>query len=163
MGYKILRLAIWLLPLYLGYQLLYQANVLIGMQQTYNHGDDIIAEITDFRIKHIASQTNGYVVLRFRSKDGELVEQKLSLPVQLAAPIQNSANVSIRYMKGASQEIVMIPTYPFHQNMVLVNLAVLSISLFFTILVAIWAMKVANRRLVEPEVPIFTRVDRSHG
>lgn len=160
MFFRILKWAIWLLPLYLTYQLGYQVNVFLSMQNTYNNGVDIIADVTDFRIKHIASQTNGYVDLQFTTPQGELIEQRLSLPVQLAAPIQNSAKINIKYLASSSQDIVMTPTFEFHKNMVIVNIGVLTLSVFITMLVALWGMKVANRRLEEPEVPNFIRTDQ---
>lgn len=157
--FKILRIAIWLLPLYLGYQLTHQIGVLVSMHFTYEQGEDIVANVTDFRIKQIAAQTNGYVVLDFTTSDGVHVNRRLSLPVQLAAPIQNYAAINIKYRSGASQEIVMTPTYKFHKNMVLVNIAVLFLSFFVVVLIAIWATKFANKRIRDPQEPVFTRVD----
>jgi hypothetical protein len=158
-SFKILRLAIWLLPLYLGYQAAYQVTVLTSMHKTYNTGESILAEVTDFRIKQIAAQTNGFVVLDFTSADGTHVNRLLSLPVQLAAPIQNYALIDIKYRAGASQEIVMTPTYRFHKNMVLVNIAVLSLSLLVTVLIALWATRLANAKIKDPVDETFTRVD----
>lgn len=157
--YKILRVIIWALPLYLVYQTTYQGEVLVSMQKTFQEGEVISARVDDFRIKHIASQTNGYVVLDFTSGSGTHVNRRLSLPVQLAAPIQDMANINIRYREGASQEIVMIPTFKFHRNMVLVNIAVLLVSTLITFLIALWATKLSNRRIREPEEPNFVRVD----
>jgi hypothetical protein len=159
MFYKILKWGIWLLPLYLTYQLTYQSRVLFSMQDTYENGESIIAEVIDFKIKQIAAQTNGYVVLRFSSSDGVLTEQKLSLPVQLAAPIQNSALINIKYMKGNFQNIVMTPTFRFHRNMVIVNIGVLIVSTLITILIANWGSGIARKRLLDPEIPNFIRTD----
>jgi hypothetical protein len=129
------------------------------MQDTYENGESIIAEVIDFKIKQIAAQTNGYVVLRFSSSDGVLTEQKLSLPVQLAAPIQNSALINIKYMKGNFQNIVMTPTFRFHRNMVIVNIGVLIVSTLITILIANWGSGIARKRLLDPEIPNFIRTD----
>jgi hypothetical protein len=159
MFYKILKWGIWLLPLYLTYQLTYQSRVLFSMQDTYENGESIIAEVIDFKIKQIAAQTNGYVVLRFSSSDGVLTEQKLSLPVQLAAPIQNSALINIKYMKGNFQNIVMTPTFRFHRNMVIVNIGVLIVSTLITIFIANWGSGIARKRLLDPEIPNFIRTD----
>jgi hypothetical protein len=159
MVYKILKWAVWLLPIYLTYQMGYQATVLFSMQDTYNTGADLVAQVTDFRIKHIASQTNGYVDLRFTDPDGELIEQRLSLPVQLAAPIQSSAQIPIKYKAENSQDIVMTPTYSFHQNMVIVNIGVLALSVFVTFLISLWGYRVAVRRISDPEQPLFIRTD----
>ena len=159
MFYKILKWGIWLLPLYLTYQLTYQSRVLFSMQDTYENGESIIAEVIDFKIKQIAAQTNGYVVLRFSSSDGVLTEQKLSLPVQLAAPIQNSALINIKYMKGNFQNIVMTPTFRFHRNMVIVNIGVLIVSTLITIFIANWGSGIARKRLLDPEIANFIRTD----
>ena len=159
MFYKILKWGIWLLPLYLTYQLTYQSRVLFSMQDTYENGESIIAEVIDFKIKQIAAQTNGYVVLRFSSSDGVLTEQKLSLPVQLAAPIQNSALINIKYMNGNFQNIVMTPTFRFHRNMVIVNIGVLIVSTLITIFIANWGSGIARKRLLDPEIPNFIRTD----
>lgn len=159
MIYKILKWAVWLIPLYLTYQMGYQASVLYSMHDTYNTGTDIIAEVTDFRIKHIASQTNGYVDLKFTTPEGELIEQRLSLPVQLAAPIQSSARIPIKYKASNSQDIVMSPTFRFHQNMVIVNIGVLALSVFVTLLIAIWGYRVSSRKLSDPDEPQFVRTD----
>jgi hypothetical protein len=159
MIYKILKWAVWLLPLYLFYQLGYQTGVLYSMHDTYNSGTDIVAEVTDFRIKHIASQTNGYVDLKFVTTDGQTIEQRLSLPVQLAAPIQSSAQIPIKYKPENSQDIVMTPTFRFHQNMVIVNIGVLILSVFVTFLIALWGYRVCVRNLEDPDDPTFIRTD----
>lgn len=159
MFYKILKWAVWLLPIYLAYQFTYQSRVFFSMQDTYKNGENVVAEVIDFRIKQIAAQTNGYVVLKFTPSSGEPIEQRLSLPVQLAAPIQNSTFINIKYLGENFQNIVMVPTYQFHRNMVIVNIGVLFLSTFITILIAIWGNRIARKRLIEPEVPTFTRTD----
>jgi hypothetical protein len=159
MGFKILKWAIWLLPLYLTYQLVYQSQVLYSLQQTYKTGEQIVAVVEDFRIKQIASQTNGYVVLNFSTASGETINRRLSLPVQLAAPIQNMALINIRYREGVNQEIVMTPNYRFHRNMVIVNIGILIISTLITILIARWASSFASKKIIEPDEPRFRRID----
>lgn len=159
MWFKILRWGIWLLPLYLSYQFVYQSQVLYSLHQTYTTGESIVASVEEFRIKQIASQTNGYVVLNFTTAEGKVVNRKLSLPVQLAAPIQNMALINIRYREGVNQEIVMTPNYRFHRNMVVVNIGILFLSTFITILIAIQATKYANKRITGSKDPRFLRVD----
>lgn len=159
MGYKILRWAIWLLPIYLTYQLVYQSQVLFSLQQTYNTGEQIVATVEDFRIKQIASQTNGYVVLNFTTADGENINRRLSLPVQLAAPIQNMALINIRYRHGVNQEIVMTPNYRFHRNMVIMNIGILVISALITVLISCKVTTFANKKIADPDEPQFQRVD----
>jgi hypothetical protein len=157
--YKILRIAIWLLPLYIGYQLGYQINVLFGMSATYTQGESILAKVEDFRIKQIAAQTNGYIVLDFITANGTHVNRLLSLPVQMAAPLMNFAIVDIKYLEGSTQEIVITATYDVHKNMIIVNIAVLTLSLMIVTMIAVWATRFANRKIQLPDEPVFTRVD----
>ncbi|MCC5926211.1 MAG: hypothetical protein JJU41_06570 [Bacteroidetes bacterium] len=157
--YKILRLAIWLLPLYIGYQLGYQMNVLYSMHSTYTTGEIVTARVTDFRIKQIAAQTNGFIVLDFTTSDGTHVNQLLSLPVQMAAPLMNFGMLDVRYNPSNTQDIVITATYQIHRNMVVVNIAVLTLSFMAVVLIAVWATKLANRRIKQPEDPVFVRVD----
>jgi hypothetical protein len=157
--YKILRIAVWLLPLYIGYQLGYQVSVLSGMAKTYSEGESIMAQVEDFRIKQIAAQTNGYIVLDFRTSDGLHVNRLLSLPVQMAAPLMKSAIVDIRYLQGSANDIVITATYAVHKNMVIVNIAVLTLSLMVVTMIAAWATRHANRRILTPAEPVFTRID----
>lgn len=158
--YRILRIAIWLLPLYLGYQLSYQVGVLTGLQDTYNTGEMVTATVEDFRIKQIAAQTNGYIVLDFTTADGTHINQLLSLPVQMAAPLMNSGALVVRYKPENKHDIVITATYAIHRNMVVVNIAVLTLSLFMVVLIAVWATRYANRKIARPETPVFVRVDQ---
>jgi hypothetical protein len=157
--YKFLRIAIWLLPLYIGYQLGYQLTVLTGMAKTYNEGETIMATVEDFRIKQIAAQTNGYIVLDFRTSDGAQVNRLLSLPVQMAARLMNTAAVDIKYLEGSTHDIVITATYDVHKNMVIVNIAVLALSFMAVVMIAVWATRFANRKIQLPDDPVFTRID----
>lgn len=157
--YKILRIAIWLLPLYIGYQLYYQMNVMYSLHHTYTNGEIVAATVEDFRIKQIAAQTNGFIVLDFTAADGTHVNQKLSLPVQMAAPLMSYGMLDVRYLASSSQDIVITATYDAHRNMVSVNIAILIISLTIVTLIAIWATKLANRRIASPDETVFVRID----
>lgn len=137
----------WLLPLYLLGMGLYQTAVYSGLESTYNSGESYTATVTDFDIKQIASQTNGYVVLKFATKSGETIEQKLSLPVQLASQIMEISVIPIRYKKGAFQEIVMMPTYKTHREVVLMNIGIMAISFLIGLGIAIVAHRFARRKL----------------
>lgn len=126
----------WLIPAWLLFLSLYQGYVLRGMMQTQATGENLVAFVEEFDIKYIASQTNGYVVLRFRPSDGVVRVEKLSLPVQVAAKIQNLAAIPILYKPDSSVPIVMTPTFPFQRSMMIVNLAIMAVSLLITGLVA---------------------------
>jgi hypothetical protein len=157
--YNVLRLVIWLLPLYVGYQLGYQINVLYSMHDTYSSGEIVTARVTDFRIKQIAAQTNGYIVLDFTAADGTHIDQLLSLPVQMAAPLMNYGLLDVRYKPSNSQDIVITATYGIHRNMVVVNISVLTLSFLAVFLIAVWATRLANKRIKQPNNPVFVRVD----
>lgn len=157
--YKFLRVLVWILPVWLGYQLFYQGVVLYGLQQTYNNGEAVSATVQDFRIKQIAAQTNGYIILDFMPSDGQHVNQKLSLPVQLAAPLMSLPLVDIRFLRESPQPIVMTPVYRFHRNMVIVNMAVLVLSVLVTLAIAVWATRRIGRKLTSPSQPVFERTD----
>lgn len=126
----------WLIPTWLLFQGLYQLRVLNGMSDTYATGEMLTAFVDDFDIKHISSQTNGYVVLRFQPAQGAPMTEKLALPVQVAARIQNLAAIPIRYNPASPVSVVMEPTYPFQQRVVVVNLAILAVSFTIMALVA---------------------------
>ncbi len=126
----------WLIPAWLLFLSFYQTNVLRGMMQTQAGGQNLVAFVEEFDIKYIASQTNGYVVLRFRPMDGVERVEKLSLPVQVAAKIQNLAAIPIHYKPDSSVPVVMVPTFPFQRSMMIVNLAIMAVSLLITGLVA---------------------------
>ena len=99
---------IWLLPVYFIFQSGYQVYTYFGIQTTYNEGISYVAKVTDFDVKQIAAQTNGYVVLQFTPSDGETIEQKLSLPVQFAQVIMDSEVIPIRYKVDSAKPIVII-------------------------------------------------------
>jgi len=126
----------WLIPAWLLFLSFYQANVLSGMIQTQASGESLVAFVEDFDIKYIASQTNGYVVLRFKPTDEIERVDKLSLPVQVAAKIQNLAAIPILYKSDSSVPVVMVPTFRFQRSMMIVNLAIMAVSLLITGLIA---------------------------
>ncbi len=128
----------WLIPAWLLFLSFYQANVLRGMMQTQASGESLIAFVEDFDIKYIASQTNGYVVLRFQPTGDVQRTEKLSLPVQVAARIQDLAAIPIHYKSDSSVPVVMVPTFPFQRSMMIVNLAIMAVSLLITGLIAFY-------------------------
>lgn len=137
----------WLIPVMLSVLLAQQLSVLTGIQLTYNQGEDLSATITDFRIKQIAAQTNGYVDLSFTSSSGERVDQRLSLHVQHASRLIGLNEVDIRYRAGATYDIVIVDTFEYHKNTVLINLAVIGLSLIVMIGVSIFASKYAAGKI----------------
>ena len=157
--YKFIYL-IWLLPAYLLFLTLHQIAVYNGIGNTYENGTSYTSEVVEFEIKQIAAQTNGYVVLRFESNEGDMIERRLSLPVELAGMISELSHIPVRYKEGNFEEIVMMPTYNEHRNMVLSNTAISFVGLLIAIGVAWIGHRYARRKLTEGEEElIFERVD----
>jgi hypothetical protein len=142
---------IWLLPLYFLSQGGYQVLSYFGIQATYNTGDSYIASVTDFDVKQIAAQTNGYVVLNFTTSDGETIERQLGLPVQFAQVIMDSEVIPIRYSDSSFRPIVMMPIYELQRNVIRVNIGVTLFGLLVTLLVSWHASRFALRRIHEGE------------
>lgn len=133
-----------------------------GIQNTFDSGDSYIAEVTDFDVKQIAAQTNGYVVLKFTTSEGRIVEEKLALPVQFAQVIMQSELIPIRYLEASFNPIVIMPVYELQQSVIKVNIGVTSFGMIATLLISIYASRFAIRRIRDGEDNLeFERVDGS--
>ena len=152
--------AYWLIPAYLLFLVFQQGMVYKGSMDTYEHGESYLAEITDFEIKQIAAQSNGYVDIRFEV-DGEVIERKLSLSVQMAQELMESSSVPIRYQKGAFQEIVLFPTYEIQKSTSLFNMSVAGLGLIVTIIAGFMLNRFVKRRSADAHADEFEieRVD----
>ena len=159
MKYRFLYL-VWFLPAYLLFIMAQQGLVYQGTIDTYENGESIAANVLDFDIKQIAAQSNGYVVISFRDPSGELQERKLSLSIQMAQRIIDTAVIPIRYLEGNFQDIVMIPTYDLQKSTSLSNIGVAFMGflalVFFSVLVTRFANRKANNL---DEKYIIERVD----
>lgn len=158
-NYKFLYLY-WLIPGFLLFLTLHQVSVYYGVIDTYENGDSYTAEVIEFELKQIAAQTNGYVILRFEPDGGNQIQQKLSLPVEMAGQIQEIRVVPIRYQEGARQNIVMMPTYSTQKNLVVTNIAMAALGFIITFIIGIGVNKYISEKLEddEPEI-IFERID----
>ena len=145
MKYRLLYL-LWLFPCYLAFISIQQLNVYRGTIYTYANGESIAADVTDFDIKQIAAQSNGYVDLKFIDPEGETIERRLSLSVQMAQKIMDTGVIPIRYKEGAYQEIVMIPTYELQKSTSFMNMIIAIIGLTILCVVMVFVTKYANRR-----------------
>lgn len=150
--------SIWLLPLYFLFQGGYQLLSYSGVQSTYNNGESYVASVTDFDVKQIAAQTNGYVVLNFTTSEGDTVEQQLALPVQFAQVIMDSEVIPVRYSENSFRPIVMMPVYNLQMNVIRVNMAVTFLGLLATLLVAWYASKFTLRRIREGEEKLIFEI-----
>lgn len=140
----------WLLPAYFLVMIGYQWQVLKGIDQTYESGENILATITDFDIKQIAAQTNGYVDLAFTPASGQPVQERLTLTVQMAASLVESEVLAIRYLANSFEPIVMTAAYTLHRKVVLSNIAMMAMGLAVTLGVAIAASLSALRSRRSP-------------
>jgi len=118
--YKLLYLY-WVIPAYLLFLTVYQVTVYYALQDTYKNGESYTAEVVKMNIKQIASQTNGYIIIRFKTNDGEIIQQKLGMPVQLAGKLSDTQIIPVRYKKDNFEDIVMMPVYKDLKDMNLAN------------------------------------------
>jgi len=151
--YKFLYL-IWLLPAYFIWQAGYQLYIYNGLNDTYQNGESYIAEVLDFDIKQIAAQTNGYVVIRFSDSRDQVVEEKLSLPVQMAQVLMDSETIPVRYKEDSQKPIVIVSVYELQKDVLRVNMAVSGISLFVVVVISFFSTRYANRMIREGEEEI---------
>ncbi len=159
MKYRLLYL-LWLFPCYLAFISIQQLNVYRGTIHTFNNGQSIAADVMDFDIKQIAAQSNGYVVLNFTNSDGDTIERRLSLSVQMAQKIMDKGVIPIRYQKNTYQEIVMIPVYDIQKSTSLMNMIIAIIGTVILSVAGIFVTRYANTRALNgaPEL-VFERID----
>ncbi len=133
---------IWLLPAYFLFQGGYQVLTYYGIEKTYIEGESYVADVLEFDVKQIAAQTNGYVILRFKTRTGETITKQLALPVQMAQVIMKSEQIPVRYLADSFKPIVMMSVYDLQKSIILVNMAVSWIDCY-----AFFASRYAIRRL----------------
>lgn len=138
---------IWLLPAYFVFQGGYQVLTYYGIDKTYENGESYVADVLEFDVKQIAAQTNGYVIIRFTTQAGETITEQLALPVQMAQVIMESEQIPIRYLADSFKPIVMLTVYELQKSVVLVNMAVSSMGLIVTLLVAAYVSRYAIKRI----------------
>lgn len=145
--YRLLNLY-WIVPAYLLFLVFQQGMVYKGSIDTYENGETYLAEVTDFDIKQIAAQSNGYIDLRFEV-DGEVIERKMSLSVQMAQELMESSNIPIRYQPGAFQEIVLYPTFQIQKSTSFFNMSVALIGLVVTVIAGFFVNRYIRRKLAD--------------
>lgn len=143
--YRLLYL-FWIVPAYLLFLVVQQGMVYKGTIDTYENGTTYMAEVMDFDVKQIAAQSNGYIVLRFEV-DGEMLERKLSLSIQMAQELMESANIPLRYQEGSFQDIVLFPTYQIQRSTSFFNGCVALIGLFVTVISGIYVNRFIKRKV----------------
>lgn len=143
-NYKLIYLA-WLLPAFFLGLIFHQTMVYYSIIDTYENGNSYTAEILDFEFKQIASQTNGYVVLQFTTKEGEEIQKQLSLPIEMAGELQQANVMPVRYQPNTFQEVVILPTYNMQKGLVWTNIGMAFIGLLITLFIAFIAHRYANK------------------
>jgi hypothetical protein len=137
--------AFWIVPAYLLFLVFQQGLVHKGAIDTYENGTTYIAEVTDFDIKQIAAQSNGYIDIRFEV-GGEVINRRLSLSIQMAQQLMESSNIPIRYQKGAMQEVVLYPTFELQKSTSLFNMGVAFIGLLITVITGVFLNRYIKRK-----------------
>lgn len=157
--YKFLYL-FWLLPATFLFLIAHQGAVYLGVTDTYKNGESYTAEVVEFEFKQIAAQTNGYVVVRFETKDGTQIQRKLSLPVEMAGGLQGIRVIPVRYQPDVFQEIVLMPTYETQKNLVWSNMLMAGVALLISFFIALAAHRFARKKVNEKEEKfVIERVD----
>ncbi|MGN8224222.1 hypothetical protein [Gracilimonas sp. BCB1] len=144
-NYRLLYL-FWAIPAYLLFLVIQQGLVYQSSIDTYENGTTYLAEVTDFDIKQIAAQSNGYVDIRFETED-ELIERRLSLSVQMAQELMKTNTIPVRYQKGAFQEIVLYPTFNIQKSTSLFNMSVAFIGLVVTVISGFFVNRYVRRKV----------------
>jgi hypothetical protein len=142
----------------MGFITLQQLTVHVGTIQTYKEGVSIAADVTDFDIKQIAAQSNGYVVINFPLPDGTMTEKKLSLSIQMAQEIIDTQVIPIRYLADSWQPIVMIPTYELQRSTSLLNGIIAFIGFVITLTATFYAIRYARKQ--RSELPDQFEIER---
>lgn len=139
--------AYWLVPAYLLFLVVQQGLVYQGANDTYQNGETYLAEVTDFDIKQIAAQSNGYIDIEFEV-EGKRIERRLSLSIQMAQELMESSTIPIRYQKGAFQEIVLYPTFQIQKSTSLFNMGVAFIGFVVTVIAGIFINRYIARKVI---------------
>lgn len=138
---------LWFIPAYLLFLSFHQFSVFSGMTRTATNGEEITATVVDAKIKRIASQANGWVIVSFQDKNQVMHEQKLGLPVNIASKLMLDPTLTVRYDQSSFIPIVIMKTYDVHKNVVLINLAIAVIATITLIIVSWLASKFAENKI----------------
>ncbi|MDR9418821.1 hypothetical protein [Gracilimonas sp.] len=136
----------WLIPAYLIFLVIQQGLVHKGSIDTYENGETYLAEVTDFEIKQIAAQANGYIDIRFEI-DGEVIERRMTLSIQMAQELMESSNIPIRYKPDSFQEIVLYPTYQIQRSTSFFNMSVAGIGVVVTVIAGFFVNRYIRRKV----------------
>ncbi len=157
--YRFLSL-IWLIPLWLGVLVTQQLMVYFGSEDTYENGQVLSAQVEELEVKQIAAQSNGYIVIRFTTNDGEEIRQKKTLSIQMAQKLLELSVVPVYYLEGGYPEVVMLPTYEIQRKTSFFNASVAFIGFLVMVAASVMVQRYSNQRSRETEnTVIVERVD----
>ncbi len=159
--YRLLSL-FWIIPAYLIFLTGQQVSVYFGAENTYENGENYQAEIIDMEVKQIAAQSNGYVVISFETESGKTIERKMTLSIQMAQKLLQSAVVELSYLENGYPEIVLHPTYELQVKTSLFNASVAFIGVIVTLTAGVYVQRYSNRKSENEAVDDFEieRVDQ---
>jgi len=152
----------WLIPAYLFFLVSQQAMVYVGAKDTVEEGIRYEADVLDMEVKQIAAQSNGYIVIAFETNTGTRIERKMTLSIQMAQQLLESAKVKLSYRKGGYPEIVLLPTYQLQVKTSLFNGGVAFLGLIVTLIAGVRVQKYSNRKSADETGDDFTieRIDQ---
>ena len=112
---RIIARSLWVVSVLLLLLSLNQGKVSLDLRTTWEEGEQLQAEITEWERSNRADVTYGYVSLRVHLENGEvLVKDKLSLPYSLLPRLEEKDSISVHVLEGAAQEVVIDQLMPAH-------------------------------------------------
>lgn len=143
--YRLLSL-FWIIPAYLGFLTAQQTMVHFGSKKTMDTGESYAAKVLDTQVKHMAAQSNGYVIISFTPENGQEITRKLSLTMQMVEKVIENKIIPIRYREGGYPDIVMIPVYEIQYATSTFNMGVAALSFIFSVIAALLIQRYSNTR-----------------
>lgn len=105
----------WCIPFVLICLAANQGYVAGQLRKTWKEGESAIAVVEEFDITNRADVTYGYLNLKIRLPDGQVIErQKMSLPQSLWSRVKGQDSLHVHVRRGASQEVIIDRLMPAH-------------------------------------------------
>lgn len=151
---------IWLIPGWLAFLVTQQFLVYSGSKDTFETGEAYASEVIEMDVKQIAAQSNGYIIIRFTTSSGEVIERRKTLSIQMAQQLLDASIVPIYYKKGNLPDIVMLPTYEIQRKTSFFNGSVAFLGFLVMIAASIVVQSYSNARSKVNDDPVLVeRVD----
>ncbi len=157
--YRFLSL-IWLIPGWLAFLVTQQFLVYSGSKDTFETGDAYASEVIEMDVKQIAAQSNGYIIIRFTTNSGEVIERRKTLSIQMAQQLLDASIVPIYYKEGNLPDIVMLPTYEIQRKTSFFNGSVAFLGFLVMVAASLVVQRYSNARSKISDDPVLVeRVD----